>query len=134
MIFFKMVYIFFSTTHIFFLYQFQKHIFFKKTNKTFVFSIFSFFIQSTSSYFEKETEWKTLFLSFFKNLNTFFDKSERIFRILMTVMKFINTKTGKPFFFKFSYRKPQHACIYFIMNLQKEIREQRCLFPCPKFG
>ena len=81
-----------------------------------------FFIQNkTSFYFGKQTEWKIIFLYFFRNSkHIFFDKSERIFSNSNDVIKFIDTKTKKLFFFQFSYRKPQHTCICFIINLQKK--------------
>ena len=63
---------------------------------------FSSFIQNkTLSYYEKGNRMKKYFFCiFFQKFRTHFsDKSERIFRILMTVMKFINTKQES--FFQF---------------------------------
>ena len=105
-----------------------KNIFFEGTH----FFDFSSFIQNkTSSYFEKKTEWETIFFIFFLKFKThFLYWQESIFLNLNNAIKFINKKT-RSFLF---YKKSQHTCICFIMNLQKEIREQKCLFTYPKFG
>ena len=62
---------------------------------------------------------KNSFFSFFKNSKCIFLTSERIFSNPNEIIKFISTKT-RNLFFNFSYRKPQHMCIYFIINLQKK--------------
>ena len=73
------------------------------------FSFFAFFLSfiqnKTSSYFEKETEWETIFLYFFsRNWRHIFcfDKGKN-FQTLMTSWKFINTKTKKLLFSIFSF-------------------------------
>ena len=83
-----------------FFLPFSKYFFLKKTNKTF---ISSFFIQNKlSSYFEKETEWETIFCVFSKIQNTLFLLWQGSnFVNLNKTIKFINTKTRKPFFLIF---------------------------------
>ena len=90
----NMVYFFyqlslFQTEHhhpIFFLPIFVWHskIFFRRmTNTTVIFSIFLFFIQNkASSYFEKEIEWKTIFLYFFfkNSKHTFWQVRKNFFK------------------------------------------------------
>ena len=81
-------------------FQITKSIFLKKANNTLVFSIFSSFIQSkTPSYFEKETEWETIFFLFFKNSkHIFLFWQESIFFNFNDVIKFINIKQDLFFF------------------------------------
>ena len=109
---------FFTTFHL----TLKKYFFSKKTNTILIFSIFLFFIQNkTSSYFEKETDWKTIFLYFFfrNSKHIFLTSKKEFFSKSNDVIKFINTKTEK-LFFNFLYRKPQHTHICFIINLQKK--------------
>ena len=66
----------FYSIHVIFFLPILNHpkiFFLKKTNKTLVFRFFSSFIQNkTLPYFEKETEWETIFFVFFQKFKTHF--------------------------------------------------------------
>ena len=89
----------------------QKYIFFwRKRIRHSFFQFFSSFIQNkTLPYFEKETEWETIFFCiFFKKFKIHFFVLTRVkFFNFNGVRKFNTTKTGK-YFFKnlFFFRKP----------------------------
>ena len=112
----------FQTCQFFFVnFQLPKNIYFfwRKRIRHSFFQFFSSFIQNkTLPYFEKETEWETIFfVFFFRNLKyIFLFWQESNFPNFNDVIKFINTKQDLLFF----YRKSQHTCICFIINLQKK--------------
>ena len=103
-----------------FSFDIQKYFFQRKQTRHSFFN-FLFFIQNkTSSYSGKETEWKIIFCTFSLEIpSTFLTSKKEFFRILMT-SKNLLIQNMKSFFSIFSYRKSQHTCICFIINLQKK--------------
>ena len=82
---------------------------------------------------KEQNEKPFFFVSKIQNTFFDFDKSQ-IFSNFNEVIRFINTQEGKHLFKIFLIENHNTRVSCFIMNLQKEIREQKCHFTCPKFG
>ena len=107
-----------------------KNIFSKKTDMTLIFwfFVFSFFLFKIKHYpiTRKKQNGKPFFCIFSKIKNIIFVLTK--VKFFNNTIEFTNTKQG---FFNFFHKKSRHTCIYFIINLQKKLWEQRCLFTCP---
>ena len=97
----------------------------------FIFSFFTFLFKTKYHPISRQKQNEKLFFCIFfsgsQNTHFFLTSQKEFLRILNDVIKFINTKIRKLIFsiFFFSYRKIHNTCICFIINLQKEILEQR---------
>ena len=113
---------FIPTCHFFHHFSFDtQQNFFEENEYDIHFFNFSFFLFKIKYHpiSRKRQNEKPFFVFLSKIQNTFFWQVRKNFLNPNDVIKFINTKIGKPFF-QFFLQKPQHTCICFIINQQKK--------------
>ena len=132
----NLIFLFFSNFHFLVESHYPDHPLFNKyffVKKNWIWHSFSqFFVKHHPITRKKQNE--KLFFVFFHEFKThFFVFTWVKFSSPNDIMKFINTKTRKLFFWFFLQKTITHMYLLYYQPT-KEILEQRCLFTCPKFG